>query len=49
MRTSFLLWLLFLNGILWFFAWWGVWPMMLIGVAQSLGAHVALVRRETRA
>jgi hypothetical protein len=45
---KFLLWVLFFNGFLVFFSWWGFWPMMVVGVASSLVAHIALAREETR-
>ncbi len=43
-----LLWLMFFNGFLFFFAWWGVWPMMLLGAFISVAAHVMLTLEETR-
>jgi hypothetical protein len=46
--TRLLLWFLFFNGILTVYAWWGVWPMMLVGAAQSVVAHVWLAVLETR-
>ena len=46
--TKVLLWVLFLNGFLVFFSWWGTWPMMAVGAASSLVAHIALAREETR-
>ena len=46
--TRLLLWLLFLDGIVMVWAWWGVWPMMLVGAALTVAAHVWLSILETR-
>ena len=46
--TRLLLWLLFFDGFLVAYAWWGVWPMMLVGAALSLAAHVWLAILETQ-